>query len=369
MGKCVLCGKKGLFLSLNSEGLCEECVEKEKQRQIEEEEKKKNASREFFEEIADKLYKMPHRDELIHQLGKGYSNKQANLYKVDEAILNARKLISRLHDYEKYPYLLDVISQHLTPDKYMSINGAARIPEWNVLIWHSMNVPGHNQYVMSEIIDSVVRDVSKKIKEEYQTIPTEISRYLRFEETISAIPETATDNISLTNQDLHSIDISRIKLSQITAKDLYENLGNFSAISIDKKHIAVIKFIHWKPVNKSKFNICEESMISLSEYIGQDILISDDLLIIANRLNEIGCPLLSAKRKYYDVMALIRKMMESKAWQKENGYSGVYNITFETVCDFYNIYDIYAAPASEQAVYNCYAAAEIFKIVCKYRAS
>lgn len=381
MGKCVVCGKRGLFLKVNQQGICFNCESRLEQERIRNRyELLLRLSKCIKENVS-----LP--DDPIERLDE--------IYKIEEKIEECKRLreaAEKLNsDISFAEYLEKCITYNSASDKSI---GFGRLKEFGITVWTG-------KYTRENPCDKLVEELIKQSDiylKGWQDVIEMINRGAKFEKRLRGLPvveiskaETDTDTGSKTKK-VGDID-SLIKYSRITAKTDYNRTGNFVSIDTETTglsayndgitEISAIKFADWKPIQvfhtlinpsvKIPKNIEEITGITnemvtdapsfyeiipcLDMFIGSSNIVGHNLPFDLKFLYMNGYDFTGQKRKYYDTLSLIKSVLKK---------GDIENYKLTTLCEYYCIRDnIGAHRSSSDAMATGYLFNEIAKQKCE----
>lgn len=384
MAKCVVCGKHGLFLKVNAQGKCAECVKKEEK---EEEER-------FEAYYAESLNQLQYVKENI-QVDDPIEALEI-LPEIQKKIEVCDTLKAEMHDPKNEKRFIEKLLSNITyQDEYFKDHGIGELENWGISVFAD---PLTHQYSPEKIFS----DIEKKLedyKRQWNSGANSIISSAEFQKKIEAIPSV---DIVLTNTQHEKKTVSdldtMVKYTNITAKSNFSQIGNFvvvdtettglSSTADDLLEIAAIKFEDWAPVEKfhtllnpgkhipdevTEINNITDEMVatapsfsqvidSLDSFIGSSSIVGHNLPFDLNFLYHHGFNFTTQKKRhYYDTCEIAKKTLK-KAKMKWDRYicdyviNDIYDYDVEdykltTLCDYYKIRDnTFAHRASSDAL-------------------
>ena len=382
MGKCVSCGKKGLFLKLSSAGLCSECAEREEQKA----EQERKTTEEKYAVLATAYSAIePFRRCIDKGDVEGMEKCIAACEEFDLcakntemtsalAVLIAERATSRFHYYELPDF-------KATAQYNDDLKDAART------IGDLQQTALYRKNLLTKARNKTV---------EFKHVIENLSRC---EIVISEFP-AKKGSIS---------EVSEITFSNITKKTPRDKLGNFvvidtettglSASKAEIVEISAIRFREFKPVEcfttlcNPKKGISEEAsqingitseMVkdkppfdlvaqALQDFIRDDNIVGHNLEFDLKFIVKHGVNLDGSKRKYYDTLSIAQRTLKKvkEKWDKEYGeyvpnYDSDYDVDdykLKTLCDYYDI----PLVGAHRALVDCYATGLLLECLAKDR--
>ena len=380
MGKCLYCGKRGLFLKVNENGRCQLCESAHLQSIIDAEEQKKKAALCYYNHLAELFSELQAENNIpcdpIARLNY-IPTLEAKLAKCNYLIEETKKI-------EKIDYFDSILEQHCDytskSDRYLKY---AYFSSFNLKILihqYSDNKPLLTLF-SEKLIDSIT-DYSSHCSNSINRI----RRYADFESTLRNIPTTSIALSDIVFSKLATSNLDElVKYSKITSKTSYDRIGNFVVIDTETTglssfkneitEISAIRFEDWTPVElfhsmvKPKKEISAEitsitgitnEMVSdappfyrlipsLLSFIGKSNLVGYNLPFDLKFLYRNGLDFTTQKRKYYDVLELAKSTLKKPRmkWDRElEMYDINYDYDFDvidhkltTICSYYNLRD------------------------------
>lgn len=379
--KCKRCGKRGLFLKLNSNSLCNECenafmVEEEKRRQEEEKKCQIECSESIFLKITN-IYS----DLCKKRDYRSFSIDDSIKY-VDLCVAICSSLSELINEYVSSPGFFDSLCVHKVEGFSYFVK---EIKELNFSIFD----------------DDTEDDIKKRLKEIPMNLISNFkkdkNRLLLDKKFLEESQSIGHHSITLKNNAPLRLDVSnlyQIKYSSVTSKTNYERLGNFVSIDIettglshvDNKitEVSAIKFEYWQPVsifttlinpetyipaNITKLTGITNEMVSnspifsdiifdLISFIGSNNIVGHNLEFDLKFLYFNGLDVLSCKRKYYDTLQIAKRTLKSFNNKNPDKYYDVDDYKLTTLCEYYKIRgNLYAHRAES----DCLTTGYLFK--------
>lgn len=416
LGECTVCGKKGLFLKINSHGRCNKCelaYQKYMITQQIEETLQQNA-----QEMARNVAQLQ-KEELLFNEAKDYFNQLVHLVSIikkditvnndpiirlndiplyQEKIRFCDELYNLLDNYNNYKYLQKIFKQNITYeselDKQLHLG---RIESLSLSVF--VNRPNFFDKAIEDLKQSSITH-----KKRCQITINCIENDANFQNVLLSLEGYTINPSDKKYPKLKLSDIEGIKFTTITAKTNLDKLGTFVSIDTETTglipsqseviEVAAVYFDHWIPTRKfeillkPKKNIPEkiqsltgitDDMVQnspsffqvipcLEDFVGKSNIVGHNLHFDLKFLYKNGYNFFSQKRKYYDTLELARKILKgpSKKWDKElesyeidyDKYFDVDNHKLDTLCKYYHIR---FNANSHRALSDCLATGFLFK--------
>ncbi|MCI6696164.1 MAG: exonuclease domain-containing protein [Erysipelotrichaceae bacterium] len=369
MAKCLICGKKGLFLYVDSLGRCKECAKKESEaefnafyeqilrfyNEVREDIDIKSDPFEAYEQIPFIVNKVKKCDELVNKI-------------VDQRYIT--KLIKRFNENLEYD------------DKDFKSLGIGKLKDWDISVYREY---GKNTFTQDDFISAI----SKKIYSYKNFWLRKIESIKENIEFQNRIKNLNTFEITLTDAKhkiLSVLDLEEnVKYTSITPKTSFDRIGSFVVVDIETTglscsnskivEVGAIKFEDWAPVEKfhtlinpgkhipddaTKVNNITDEMVansptfveiidSLDSFVGKSNIVGHNLAFDLKFLYHFGYDFTSCKRKYYDTLEIAQRTLKKprmkwdKEWEEytinDNYDYDVENYKLTTLCDYYKIID------------------------------
>ena len=398
MGKCIVCGKHGLFLKVDSQGRCEACVSQIRR----EEEEQFNI---YYGNMLRTL------NELQEYISVGDDPIDALEYvpRFREKLELCDVLEQNIHDARFTDRLIERLISRITfRDDSMKRLGIGSINEWGISV-----IADHStkQFVPSKILADLDKLIGK-YRGQWKNAIISVENNAEYKRKLDSIPSrevlvTDTKHSKLATSELDDL----VKYSSVTAKTSADRLGNFVVIDTETTglssakdglvEVAAVRFEDWEPVEKWQTMInpgkpipkeatdvngitddmvadaptFEQVIDSLSEFVGSSALIGHNLPFDLKFLYRGGYDFASQKRKYYDTCELAKKTLKQPKmkWDKEyeeyvindNYPYDVENYKLVTLCDYYKLRDNIFA---HRALSDAYSTGLLFERLVKERA-
>lgn len=372
MAKCLICGKKGLFLYVDSFGRCNECQQRAKK----ESEAEFNA---FYEQIL-RFY-----NEICENID--IKNDPFEAYKQIPFILNKIKrcdeLVNKIVDPKHASKLIKKFNENVEFDNnYFKSKGIGKLKDWNIGVYREY---GNNVFALDDFISAISKKVSLYEKSLLRKIES-IKENVEFQNRINNI-NTFEITLSDTKHKILSVlDLeANVKYTSITPKTSFDRIGSFVVVDIETTglscanskiiEVGAIKFEDWTPVEKfhtlinpgkhipndaTKVNNITDEMVanspafveiidSLDSFIGKSNIVGHNLAFDLKFLYHFGYDFTSCKRKYYDTLEIAQRTLKKprmkwdKEWEEytinDNYDYDVENYKLTTLCGYYEIID------------------------------
>ena len=379
MGKCKVCGKKGLFLRVNAQGMCNDCTERA---QIERAKKEQQEILEFENYYGNLLSYLKSLQEVI-DVGNDPIIALEFIPRYKEKLEICETLKKEIHNpkYEKR-FINKLINTITYSDDFCKKYGIGTLEEWGISVFAdtiSKNYPA----------ETILKELDKRINTyKYKWIKTikSVQDSAEFQRTIDAIPSVGieTSNSTYNKQRVSELD-KLIKYTNITAKTNFDRLGNFVVIDTETTglsaskdkivEIAAIRFEGWVPVIKfhtlinpgkhipddaSVINNITDEMVAnapmfsqiidcLTAFVGKSNIVGHNLPFDLKFLYRYGYNFTTGKRHYYDTCEISKKILKRPKMKWDNEYGeyvindnydyDVENYKLTTLCDYYQIRD------------------------------
>lgn len=374
MPKCKRCGKKGLFLKLNSASLCKECentlrIEENKRLQIE-----------YSESLFSKIINIYSDLRQKHDYQTCSINDGVKY--VDSCIAMCSSLSDLIEEYVSSEGFFESLCKHKVEGFSYFIK---EIKELNFSIF---------DHDTEDDIKERIKKIPINLLADFEKLKSKLLLDEKFLEEMSLIEHHV---IALGNSISSHLDVSKleqIKYSNITSKTNYERLGNFVAIDIETTglshinnnitEVSAIKFEYWQPViifstlinpkqhipdNITKLTGITNEMVKdspvfgdiindLINFIGDSNIVGHNLEFDLKFLYFNGLDVLSRKRKYYDTLQIAKRTLKSFNSKYPDRYYDVNDYKLTTLSEYYKIRgNLYAHRAES----DCMAAGYLLK--------
>lgn len=402
MGKCMICGKHGLFLKVDALGRCGECVQKEREKEAAEaRERAEKEEREFELYYSNLLFCLKKLQEDI-EVDDNPIEALRIIPLIRDKVNECEALKAEIHNPQYENKLFDKLIKSITySDDFSRKYGMGRLEEFGI----SVRV---NSISKEYSKDEIFSDIDKRINAHARflnNIIKSIQNSAAFQQKIDAIAETNV-KISDTNHNKRAASEldEIIKYSNITAKTCFERLGSFVVIDTETTglsptrdnlvEVAAIRFENWVPIQKfhtllnpgkhipdeaSAINNITDDMVadapafvqiidSLDAFVGKSNIVGHNLQFDLKFLYRHGYNFTANKRRYYDTCEIAKKTLRKpkQKWDKEyDEYVSNYDCDYDvedykltTLCDYYKIRDNMFA---HRALSDALATGELFK--------
>ena len=394
MKRCIHCSKKGIFLKLNAQKLCFNCVmkiekEKEKAQKINKTEERieKEANQKLNETVDFETYYSElilYLKEIRENINVGHNPITALKYvqNFTKKYELCEKLLTEIHNPKYADKFIDKIINSIEySDDFHKQHGMGIVKDWEINIYSSYN----KKYSSEEILKSLDK-LLETYKYKLKTIISGLKRSAVFQEKIDNIP---TIEITLTDKKIKKQSTAEldelIKYTNISSKTNFDKIGSFIVIDTETTglssakdsiiEIAAIKFDDWTPISKfhtlinpgkhipeeaSNINNITDDMVNnspsfaqivdcLISFIGESNIVGHNLPFDLKFLYRHGYDFTSIKRKYYDTCEISKKILKKPKmkWDKEfkeylindNYDYDVIDYKLTTLSNYYDIRD------------------------------
>lgn len=363
MRTCTICGKKGLFLKLNSMGMCPTCSSEHEQAEEMKRQVQYNQAKEFYHKL----------ELLFHDIRDGiYFEK--NISTIKEKLNLCNELESTLATYANYPDIAEIITSKIiyknTMDEHL---GLGYLDAFSIFIYKTDDI----QQTFIKLRKSV-----QKAKKEWNTRIETIENNMKFQNVLLSLGTYTISTSSEKHKKLNLCDKPELKFSAISIKTNYEKLGTFIVVDTETTglsagkdeiiEVAAILFNNWIPITKfesllkpkkeipqeiTKLTGISNEMVSdspafyeildsLYDFIGNYNIVGHNLKFDMDFLYKNGLDTFSQKRKYYDTLDIARKTLKDMP-----------NYKLVTLSDYYNIRDNSSA---HRALSDCLTTGYLF---------
>lgn len=369
MAQCKICGKKGLFLKVDSVGRCKDCANAELERFYEEFDT-------YYNEILS-LWK-----KIKEGINTGCDPIKALDFipSFEKKISDCDVLISQIKNPSYVNSLTDRIKNNMVyKDDFDKRFGRGYITDWDINFYHNNDLSSDK--IISELENSI-----NIYRRRWTGTINSIKKSAEFQRLIDNIPTFSVEPTDTKHNKLIVSGLDElIKYTNITAKTSYDRIGNFvvidtettglSCIKENMVEVAAVRFEDWTPVEKFHTMInpgkpipqdaidvhgITDDMVadaptfkqvidSLDSFVGKSNLVGHNLPFDLKFLYRHGYDFTTTKRKYYDTLEIAKKTLKKPKmkWDKEYEEYVInddYNYDVEdykltTLCDYYNIRD------------------------------
>jgi len=401
MAKCAKCGKKGLLVKVNENGLCKDC--EIEQARIEEQIRLEEERRRQIE--AEQQYKITKED--FEKLGKGIDYITSDIAPDDiniiittvEAKIAACDELAVLADsLGKRKNLSEILNDTMEPEEEY-ISSFIKFKGYP----SSFSIYGSpREGISPSRFVGVVNDKLERYKKAWGKHEYKLKKYVEFLDVLEGLPRA---EISIKEDaEEKSLDTSvlvdKVKFSSVTKSTNYEKTGYFVCVDTETTglnttdseiiELAAVRYKEWQPVEvfetlikpsgsipeeASKVNNITDDMVadkpefrqivdSFAEFVGNSPLVGHNLLFDLKFLYAQGYDCLAEKRKYFDTLDIAKKTLKKQKNPWSEAAYDVVNYKLTTLCDFYDI-----RPESEghRAAEDAMATAELFKRLANRR--
>lgn len=400
MGKCIVCGQKGLFLQVDDKGMCPNCAAKYRETlELKNQQELQDAKAFYWQIVAD--YKEISADIIVDTATEKLPH---NINLVRQKISLCDKLIKYIPSYSQYVKLPLVLLETLTfSDSPGSIRKLGYNHDLEISVWTDR----------ADFVDHAIEDVIKNIRRKESLLYKAISRLktdTAFAVTLESLEQC---DIALSHESVPQgkiADLNGLTYSSVTSKSNPSKLGTFVVVDVETTglkcvqdeiiEVSAIIFEDWVPSRcfssliKPKKSIppritsinrisnqmvvnspsIEQVIPALTDFIGNYNMVGHNLPFDLNFLYRNGLNILAKKRKYFDTLELAKKVVKgpTKRWNSDTaGYVTDFNIDYEvenhkleTLCDYFEIRDNSSA---HRALSDCLATGYLFQSLVSLR--
>lgn len=372
MGKCIACGKHGLFLKTDARGMCSECsanAERAEQRNFEG----------FY---ANLLSRLKIQQETI-DVGNNPITALEFIPLLNDRITECDTLKAELHNTQYGNRLAKKLIKSITyRDDFCKRHGMGELKELGISVYADRKTNTFSK-------ESLLSDIEKQLntyKNIWKKAIKQIQSSAEFQERIDAIP-SSTVTLSATTHKRQAVSAldELIKYTNITSKTNFDRIGSFVVIDTETTglsstrdnlvEVAAIRFEDWTPIEKfhtlinpgkhipndaSAINGITDDMVtdaptfsqiidSLDSFVGKSNIVGHNLPFDLKFLYRNGYNFTIQKRHYYDTCEIAKKTLKKPKmkWDKEyeeyvindNYDYDVEDYKLTTLCDYYKIRD------------------------------
>ena len=224
-------------------------------------------------------------------------------------------------------------------------------------------------------VDSFVTLLQNRINRTKNGIISKNERLKKCAEFEDKLENLTKVEINLTKDKYKKLtvgDLEEINYSNVTAQTNYERLGNFVVIDTETTGLSAynnriiqasaIRFDDWEPIEifttyinpeqsipeeATKINHITDEMVAdapkyqqiinaLNSFVGRSNLVGHNLEFDLKFLYHSGWNVLGEKRKYYDTLKLVKRVLKSANRNYDNDYD-VEDYKLVTLCDYYTL--------------------------------
>lgn len=371
MGKCIVCGKKGLFLKVDANGKCEACAKKDEiEKTIE------------FEEYYTNLLLCLNNIQEVIEIGNNPIDNLQLIPIFKEKIEKCHELQEEIHNVKYEDRLIKKLIKSITyRDSFSERHGMGTLKEWGISIF----VDPISQEFSKDKIFSELDRLMISYKRKWMSAVNSIENCAEFQRIIDDIPSV---NVEILDTKYKKQSVSEleelIKYTNITLRTSFDRIGNFvvidtettglSSIKDSLVEVAAIKFEDWTPVSKfhtlinpgkhipketSEINNITDDMVveaptfsqiidCFDSFVGKSNIVGHNLPFDLKFLYRNGYDFTTKKRKYYDTCDIAKNIEKAKMkWDREyeeyiindNYDYDVEDYKLTTLCDYYKIRD------------------------------
>ena len=369
MGKCNMCGKKGLFLRINEFGRCKACQTEVESKLLQDAQNYFNQLVSVFDNIKSEVETS---DDPIERLN--------DLPLFEKKVALCDEMLNLLQNYKSFEYLKQIWDDNITYDSEHDKNFLhyGRIKPLSLSFFVN-----HGDYFNSSI--QKLNDTVLMYKNGWKKTIERLHSDAHFQKMLLNLENY---NIEHKNSDIIKLSVDDLysnKFSTITSRSNYDKLGKFVVIDTETTglncsyneiiEIAAVYFEDWKPMlkfetlihprKKIPYNITALTSItnemvedspyfgqvvdSLHNFVGKNNLVGHNLTFDLKFLYKNGYNFLDQKRKYFDTLSLAKKALKTY---------GLDNYKLPTLCDYYGIRD---NESSHRALSDALATGLLFK--------
>ena len=379
MGKCVICGKKGLFLKTDANGRCAACAEASRV----EETKKEEIENADFESYYSNILQLLRKVQEPRKLGVDPIAALRLMPIFQERLEMCNTIQSQFNNQKHKNRLFKKLVNNISyRDEFSKRHRMGTLKEWEISVFAD---PITNKYTLEKIVEDINKQINS-YKFKWNKAIKSINDSASFQKTIEAIPSV---EIMLSETVYAKKPVSEleelVKYSNITSKTSFDRIGSFVVVDTETTgfsstrdniiELAAIKFEDWIPVAKfhtlinpkkhipddaSAVNGITDKMVaesptfsqiieSLMDFVGKFSLVGHNLPFDLKFLYRYGYDFTTEKRRYFDTCEIAKKTLKKPKmkWDKEYGEYVIndnydydvedYKLT--TLCDYYGIRD------------------------------
>lgn len=402
MGKCLICGKRGLFLKVDALGRCNECAQKEREKEAAEaREKAEKEEQEFESYYSNMLFCLKKLQEDI-EVDDNPIEALSIIPLIRDKVNECKVLKAEIHNPQYENKLFDKLVKSITySDDFSRKYGIGRLEAFDIEVRVNSISKEYSK-------DEIFSDIDKRINAHARflnNIIKSIQNSAAFQQKIDAIAEINVEKSNTNHNKREASELEEIiKYSSITAKTCFERLGDFVVIDTETTglsptrdnlvEVAAIRFENWVPIQKfhtllnpgkhipdkaSAINNITDDMVadapafvhiidSLAAFVGKSNIVGHNLPFDLKFLYRHGYDFTTNKRRYYDTCEIAKKTLRKpkQKWDKEyDEYVINYDCDYDvedykltTLCDYYKIRDNMFA---HRALSDALATGELFK--------
>ena len=391
MSKCIICGRHGLFLKLNTLGQCESCAYELEQKEIG-----------LFNDYYTRMLHTWNEARKEIDVGEDPIKALDYIPQIQSKIEMCDSVLLDIKNVQFKQRLVNQIMSGITyRDDFAQRHMMGDNKEWGIHIYAD---PIVKQYKIDDIFGNIEKEINNCRTQWVRAIKA-IENNAEYKRMLDNIPlyEVHLSDSRYGNLPVSELD-ELVKYSSITAKSDINKLGCFVAIdtettglSCKQDHlveVAAVRFEDWTPVEKfhsminpgiripfeaTRVNGITDEMVkdapvfdqiidSLNEFIGKSALVGHNLSFDLKFLYHYGLDFTSQKRKYYDTCEISKKTLNTPKmkWDKEYGEYvindnypyDVENYKLVTLCEYYGLRDNSFA---HRALSDAYSAGDLFR--------
>lgn len=402
MGKCMICGKRGLFLKVDALGRCNECAQKEREKEAAEaREKAEKEEQEFESYYSNMLFCLKKLQEDI-EVDDNPIEALSIIPLIRDKVNECEVLKAEIHNPQYENKLFDKLIKSITySDDFSRKYGIGRLEAFDIGVRVNSISKEYSK-------DEIFSDIDKRINAHARflnNIIKSIQNSAAFQQKIDAIAEVNVEKSNTNHNKREASELEEIiKCSSITAKTCFERLGDFVVIDTETTglsptrdnlvEVAAIRFENWVPIQKfhtllnpgkhipdkaSAINNITDDMVadapafmqiidSLNAFVGKSNIVGHNLPFDLKFLYRYGYDFTANKRRYYDTCEIAKKTLKKPKlkWDKDfDEYVINYDCDYDvedykltTLCDYYQIRDNMFA---HRALSDALATGELFK--------
>ena len=398
MGKCMICGKRGLFLKVDALGRCNECAQKEREKEAAKaREKAEKEEQEFESYYSNMLFCLKKLQEDI-EVDDNPIEALSIIPLIRDKVYECEILKAEIHNPQYENKLFDKLVKSITySDDFSRKYGIGRLEAFDIGVRVNSISKEYSK-------DEIFSDIDKRINAHARflnNIIKSIQNSAAFQQKIDAIAEINVEKSNTNHNKREASELEEIiKYSSITAKTCFERLGDFVVIDTETTglsptrdnlvEVAAIRFETWVPIQKFHTllnpgkHITDDMVAdapafmqiidSLNAFVGKSNIVGHNLPFDLKFLYRYGYDFTANKRRYYDTCEIAKKTLKKPKlkWDKDfDEYVIDYDCDYDvedykltTLCDYYQIRDNMFA---HRALSDALATGELFKCLAKDR--
>ena len=411
MGKCIICGKRGLFLKTDKHGRCNECSTKtdNSSKTLRTEQPKESIKKVLdsdFEAYYADLLSLFKSQQDVFNVGNNPITALDFIPILEDKIKECEVLKEKIHNPQYEKNLTDKLIKSITyRNEFNKRHGIGEIKEFGISIYHGISIKDVSKEKIFTEIDKQITSYMNRWKNKIKSIQACAEFQKKIDSIVSVQVELSTTKHSkLTVSELEEL----VKYTNITPKTSFDKIGSFVVIDTETTglsstkdnliEVAAIKFEDWTPIEKfntlinpgkpipadaSAVNNITDEMVSnaptfsqiidsLDSFVGKYNIVGHNLPFDLKFLYRHGYNFTTQKRRYYDTCEIAKKILKKPKmkWDKEyeeyvindNYDYDVEDYKLTTLCDYYAIRDNTFA---HRALSDALATALLFECLAK----